>query len=309
MVPASSAATWSGTSISPRNAKSIPGSSSRSASRQRRAAGCTSRTRRSRSSADRPGPGRRAAPRSPASSTAARIAARPVEVRRPGVGQVDPTGGAAQQGDPELGLELAHLLGQRRLGHVQALGGPAEVPLLGDRDEVAQVTQLHTIHTLRVSIRRNGYFSIWTAPPTVDAWERRRDLRAAPDPGGALRRRPRLADAPPTSPSLTLTELVRRTGLGEGDVDDVVLGQGYANGESPAIGRIAALDAGLGHRRARRPDRPPLRVRAAGRAVRRRRRSRPAPRGSSWPAGPSRCRRSSTTPSACAPASAPAASS
>ncbi|GHH40361.1 acetyl-CoA C-acetyltransferase [Lentzea cavernae] len=41
-----------------------------------------------------------------------------------------------------------------------------------------------------------------------------------------------------------LTELVRRTGLS--DVDDVVLGQSYANGESPAIGRIAALDAGLG---------------------------------------------------------------
>ncbi len=43
-----------------------------------------------------------------------------------------------------------------------------------------------------------------------------------------------------------LTELVRRTGLSEGDVDDVVLGQGYPNGESPAIGRVAALDAGLG---------------------------------------------------------------
>ncbi|ANZ41522.1 acetyl-CoA acetyltransferase [Lentzea guizhouensis] len=43
-----------------------------------------------------------------------------------------------------------------------------------------------------------------------------------------------------------LKELVRRTGLGEGDVDDVVLGQCYPNGESPAIGRIAALDAGLG---------------------------------------------------------------
>lgn len=46
--------------------------------------------------------------------------------------------------------------------------------------------------------------------------------------------------------TLTLRELVRRTGLGEGDVDDVVLGNGYANGESPAIGRVAALDAGLG---------------------------------------------------------------
>ncbi|MDY6808480.1 MAG: acetyl-CoA C-acetyltransferase [Actinomycetota bacterium] len=43
-----------------------------------------------------------------------------------------------------------------------------------------------------------------------------------------------------------LRELAARTGLGEGDIDDVVLGQGYAGGESPAIGRIAALDAGLG---------------------------------------------------------------
>lgn len=46
--------------------------------------------------------------------------------------------------------------------------------------------------------------------------------------------------------STLLAELVRRTGLGEGDVDDVVLGQCYPNGESPAIGRVAALDAGLG---------------------------------------------------------------
>lgn len=43
-----------------------------------------------------------------------------------------------------------------------------------------------------------------------------------------------------------LRELVSRTGLGEGDIDDVILGNGYANGEAPAIGRIAALDAGLG---------------------------------------------------------------
>lgn len=44
----------------------------------------------------------------------------------------------------------------------------------------------------------------------------------------------------------TLRELVTRTGLGEGDVDDIVLGHGYPSGEAPAIGRIAALDAGLG---------------------------------------------------------------
>ena len=43
-----------------------------------------------------------------------------------------------------------------------------------------------------------------------------------------------------------LAELARRTGLGEGDVDDVVLGQCNPSGEAPAIGRTAALDAGLG---------------------------------------------------------------
>ncbi len=43
-----------------------------------------------------------------------------------------------------------------------------------------------------------------------------------------------------------LTSLLARTGLGEGDVDDVVLGNCYPNGEAPAIGRIAALDSGLG---------------------------------------------------------------
>ncbi len=43
-----------------------------------------------------------------------------------------------------------------------------------------------------------------------------------------------------------LREIVVRTGLQEGEVDDVVLGQCYPNGEAPAIGRVAALDAGLG---------------------------------------------------------------
>lgn len=43
-----------------------------------------------------------------------------------------------------------------------------------------------------------------------------------------------------------LRALVDRTGLGEEDVDDVVLGHGYAGGEAPALGRIAALNAGLG---------------------------------------------------------------
>jgi acetyl-CoA C-acetyltransferase len=41
-------------------------------------------------------------------------------------------------------------------------------------------------------------------------------------------------------------ELVRRTGITGKDVDDVIFGQVYPNSEAPALGRIAALDAGLG---------------------------------------------------------------
>lgn len=39
--------------------------------------------------------------------------------------------------------------------------------------------------------------------------------------------------------------VMKRTGLPAEAVDDVILGQGYANGEAPALGRVAALDAGL----------------------------------------------------------------
>jgi acetyl-CoA C-acetyltransferase len=39
--------------------------------------------------------------------------------------------------------------------------------------------------------------------------------------------------------------LVARTGVDPAGIDDVILGQCYPNGEAPAIGRIAALDAGL----------------------------------------------------------------
>ncbi|MFT3721136.1 acetyl-CoA C-acetyltransferase [Pseudorhodoferax sp.] len=45
-----------------------------------------------------------------------------------------------------------------------------------------------------------------------------------------------------------LRELLRRTQLDPAQVDDVIFGQCYPNGEAPAIGRIAALDAGLGIR-------------------------------------------------------------
>jgi acetyl-CoA C-acetyltransferase len=40
--------------------------------------------------------------------------------------------------------------------------------------------------------------------------------------------------------------LLEQTGLPPEAVDDVIFGQCYPNGEAPAIGRVAALDAGLG---------------------------------------------------------------
>ncbi len=45
--------------------------------------------------------------------------------------------------------------------------------------------------------------------------------------------------------STAIGGLVERTGITAEDIDDVIFGQGYANGEAAAIGRIAALDAGL----------------------------------------------------------------
>jgi acetyl-CoA C-acetyltransferase len=48
-----------------------------------------------------------------------------------------------------------------------------------------------------------------------------------------------------TLAATVVRELVQRTGLSGEHVDDVIMGQCYASGEAPAIGRVAALDAGL----------------------------------------------------------------
>jgi acetyl-CoA C-acetyltransferase len=45
--------------------------------------------------------------------------------------------------------------------------------------------------------------------------------------------------------STVIAALLKRTGLPHDAIDDVLLGQCYANGEAPALGRVAALDAGL----------------------------------------------------------------
>ncbi len=45
--------------------------------------------------------------------------------------------------------------------------------------------------------------------------------------------------------STVIAALVERTSLPPHEIDDVILGHGYPNGEAPALGRVAALDAGL----------------------------------------------------------------
>ena len=52
--------------------------------------------------------------------------------------------------------------------------------------------------------------------------------------------------APADLAAAVVRELVRRSAITGADVDDVIFGQVYPNSEAPAIGRIAALDAGLG---------------------------------------------------------------
>ena len=42
-----------------------------------------------------------------------------------------------------------------------------------------------------------------------------------------------------------ISAVLERSGVPAAAVDDVLLGQAYANGEAPALGRVAALDAGL----------------------------------------------------------------
>ena len=90
----------------------------------------------------------RSSPRT--ASTASRAALAPASVRSAStsraaarLGEPDRAGRTAEQRRPQLVLQRADGGGQPRLGHGQTLGSPGEVPLLGDRDEVLQLTQFH----------------------------------------------------------------------------------------------------------------------------------------------------------------------
>jgi hypothetical protein len=61
------------------------------------------------------------------------------------LGERDAPPGPREQLHPELALELADLLAERRLRDAEPRGGAAEVQLLRDRHEVPQVPELHDV--------------------------------------------------------------------------------------------------------------------------------------------------------------------
>ena len=54
-------------------------------------------------------------------------------------------------------FELPDLQAQRRLLDAESLGGSREVSLLGDRNEVAQVSQVHACNTVNVLVPLHPY--------------------------------------------------------------------------------------------------------------------------------------------------------
>jgi acetyl-CoA C-acetyltransferase len=80
--------------------------------------------------------------------------------------------------------------------------------------------------------------------------------------GGALREVPA-----ETLAAEVVRALLTRTGLPPDAVDDVILGQAYPGGEAPAIGRVVALDAGLGIGGPGPAGRPQVRLRVSRRSV------------------------------------------
>ncbi|UOG23285.1 acetyl-CoA C-acetyltransferase [Gordonia amicalis] len=83
--------------------------------------------------------------------------------------------------------------------------------------------------------------SVNTAPPAADDIVICEPLRTPVGRYGGS-----FVDVPATDLAATvISELLQRTAIDPESVDDVIFGQCYPNGEAPAIGRVAALDAGL----------------------------------------------------------------
>ena len=78
-----------------------------------------------------------------------------LEETLPRLGQLDDPGSPAQQRNADLLLERGDLLAQGRLADVEALRGAPEVQLLGERDEVAEMPELHA----RIALPLSAHFA------------------------------------------------------------------------------------------------------------------------------------------------------
>ncbi|MDF9864544.1 hypothetical protein M2437_003526 [Methylorubrum pseudosasae] len=65
------------------------------------------------------------------------------------------TVGSFEQGQPERVFQFTNLHGERRLAHVAALGSPAEMPFIGNSDDIFEIAQGQPgkIHRLHLSQR------------------------------------------------------------------------------------------------------------------------------------------------------------
>ena len=96
-----------------------------------------------------------------ARSTWARIWRASIRKARAGRGQLHVVGGALQQQYAQLPFQPLQLLAQRGLDDVLACGGPAEVQLLGQGDEVAQLAKLHARRPLIGICHASHATTVW----------------------------------------------------------------------------------------------------------------------------------------------------
>ena len=81
-------------------------------------------------------------------ASASATAARTWPISRSQARSAPPLARALEQRDAEQLLELAQLHRERRLADAAGLGGAAEMPVLGDGQQVAEVTEVHLVSLL-----------------------------------------------------------------------------------------------------------------------------------------------------------------
>ena len=83
-----------------------------------------------------------------------------LQERMSGFGQFYSPLAAHKEHHAQVFLQLADLTAQRRLRDVQVLGGLPEIEVLGDGDEVTNVTQFHGRYSIPAECRSRNLFRL-----------------------------------------------------------------------------------------------------------------------------------------------------